>query len=79
MVPILSSSTKLSAGWIFTPALFGLGLVSSMNNQATDITQEGQEPALPGATKMTFIVPVGGLEEASLQGSELPGPADPDH
>ena len=35
-----------------------------------DIILEGQDPVLPGVTKMTFIVPRGGLEEASLWGSE---------
>ena len=42
-----------------------------MDSQATYIILEGQDPVLPGVVKMTFIVPTGGLEEASLQGSEL--------
>ena len=41
-----------------------------MESQATDITLEGQELVLPGAAKMTLIVPRGCLEEASLRGSE---------
>ena len=71
MVPILSLSEKLSANWIPTLALFGFGLVSSVDSQATNITLEGQELVLPRAAKMTFIVPKGGLEEASLRGSEF--------
>ena len=66
MVPILSLSEKLSAGWISILALFGLGLLSSADSWATDITLKGQEPVLPEAAKMTLIIPKGGLEEASL-------------
>ena len=70
MVSILSSSKKLSAGWISILALLGSRLLSSVDSRAIDITLKGQEPVLPGAAKMTLIVPRGGLEEASLQGSE---------
>ena len=70
MVQNLSSSEKLSAGWISILALFGSELESSAGSRATDITLDGPEPVLPGAAKMTFIVPKGGLEEASLRGFE---------
>jgi len=70
MVPILSSSEKSNTGWISTKAFFDSKLMSSEDSRATDITLEGQELVLLGAAKMTFIVPKGGLEEASLQSSE---------
>ena len=65
---------KLSASWISILALFDSGLVSSMDSRAIDIILEGQEPVLPRATKMTFIVPKGGLEETSLRGFEFVWP-----
>ena len=71
MVPISSSCQKISVDWISTLAFFGSELVSLVDSRATDITLEGQEPVLPGTVKMTFIVPKGGLEEASLWGSEF--------
>ena len=52
-------------------ALFSSGLESSTGSRVTDITLEGQDPALPRAAKMTLIVLRGGLEEASLRGFEL--------
>ena len=52
-------------------ALLGSELLLSAGNRATDITLEGQEPVLPGAAKMTLIIPKGGLEESSLLGSEF--------
>ena len=70
MVSILSSSEKPRTGWISILALFGSELGSSAGNRATNITLEGQEPVLPRAAKMTFIVPNGGLEESTIQGSE---------
>ena len=70
MVPILSSSEKPRTGWISILALFGSELELSAGIRATDITLEGQEPILPEATKITFIVPSEGLEELSLRGSE---------
>ena len=70
MVPILSSSEKLSVGQMFILALFGSRLLSSTNSRATNITLEGQESVFPRAAKMTLIVPKGGLEEAYLRGSE---------
>ena len=66
MVPILSSSEKLSANWISTLALLGSGLMSLVDSRAMDFTLEGQELVLPKAAKMTFIVSKGGLEEASF-------------
>ena len=70
MVPILSSSEKLSADWISILALFGFELLSSGDSRATNITREGQELVLLGAAKMMLIVPREGLEEASLWGSK---------
>ena len=71
MVQILSSFEKLNAGWILNLALFSSEFESSEDSRATDIILEGQDPVLPGAMKMTFIVPKGRLEEVSLRGSEL--------
>ena len=68
MVPILSSSEKLNAGWISILALFGSRLLSSANSRATNFTLEGQESVFPKVAKMTLIVPRGGLEEVSLLG-----------
>ena len=45
--------------------------MSLEDRQAMDITLDGQDPLLPGVTKMTLIVPKGGLEGTSLQDSEL--------
>ena len=70
MVPTLSSSEKLNAGWILTLALFGSEFESSADSRVTDIILEGQESVLPRVAKMMFIVPKGGLEKASLQGSK---------
>ena len=79
MVQTLSSSEKLNAGWILTLALFGSEFESSADSRVTDIILEGPDPVLLGAAKMTFIVPKGGLEEATLRGSEfvwLPWPLE---
>ena len=79
MVLILFSSEKLNASWILTLALFGQEFEYSADSPATDIILEGQVSVLPGAAKMTFIVPKGGLEKASLQGFEpiwLPWPLE---
>ena len=70
MVPTLSLSEKPRTGWISVIAFFGFELLPLADSQATDITLEGQEPVLPGVAKMTLIIPKGGLEEASLRGSE---------
>ena len=48
--------------------------MSLADSRATNIALEGQEPILLGAAKMTFIVLMGGLKEASLQGSEFSWP-----
>ena len=64
MVPTLSSSEKLIAGQFSSLAFFGSGFESSEGSRATNITLEGWEPVLPGAAKMTLMVPKGGLEEA---------------
>ena len=45
--------------------------MSPEDGQATNITLDGQDPVLPGAVKMILIVPNRGLEETSLQDSEL--------
>ena len=66
MVPSLSSSEKLNDDWILILALFGSKFESLANSQAIDIILERQDPVLLRAANMTFIVPKGGLEEASL-------------
>ena len=71
MVPILFSSKKLNANWIFTLALFDSELGSSDSSPATDITLEGWEPVFPGAVKMKLIVPSRGLEEAFPRALDL--------
>ena len=70
MVLILSSSEKPKTGWISILALFGFELESSAGSRAINITLEGQESVLPGATKMTFIVHNGSHEESSFRGSK---------
>ena len=45
--------------------------MSPEDRRATDITLNGQDPVVPGVAKMTLIVSNGGLEETSLQDSEL--------
>ena len=45
--------------------------MSLEDRQATDITLDGHDPVLPGATKIMLIVPKGGLEGTSLRDSEL--------
>ena len=45
--------------------------MSPEERRATDIILDGQDPVLPGTAKMTLIVSNGGLEETSLQDSEL--------
>ena len=70
MVPSLSSSEKLNADWILILALFGSEFESLANSQAIDIILERQDPVLLRAANMTFIIPKGGLEEASLWGFE---------
>ena len=66
MVSALSSFEKLSASWTFYLALFSPGLAPLVANRAIDITLDGREPVHLKVARMTFIVPKGGLEEASL-------------
>ena len=68
MIPTLSSFKKLNVDWILTLAFFGSKFESSTDSRAIDIILEGQDPVLPRDAKMTFIMPKGGLEEASLRG-----------
>ena len=49
-----------------TLAFFGSSLVSPEDRWATDIILDGHDPILPGALKITSIVPKGGLEGISL-------------
>ena len=74
MVLILSSSKKPRTGQVSISALLGFELFLLVGSRAMDITLEGQESVLPRATKMTLIVPKGGLEESSLLGSEFVWP-----
>ena len=64
MVPSLSSSKKPNTNGTFILTLFGIELEPSSEQQDTDIILEGQDPVLPGAANMTFIVLRGGLEVA---------------
>ena len=52
-------------------ALFGLWQVSSGSRRATVITLDGHDPVLPGAEKITLIVPRRGLEGTSFSDREL--------
>ena len=65
-VPILSSSKKLKTGQISTLPLFESWGKSSVGVRAIDITLEGWEPILLREVRMTPIVPIVGLVEASL-------------
>ena len=49
---------------LFVFVRFGSCLASSADAAEINITLEGQDPVLPGATKITLIVPSGGLDEA---------------
>ena len=40
--------------------------MSPEDRRAIDITLDGHDPILPGAVKITLIIPKGGLEEISL-------------
>ena len=77
MVPTLFSFEKPRIGWVSILALFVSELESLAASRATDITLEGQEPVLPEATKMIFIIPNRGLEESSLRDSESVWPPWP--
>ena len=65
MVPSLSSSKKPNTNGMPILTLLGIELKPSPGQQVTDIILEGQDPVLPGAANMMFIVPRGSLEEAS--------------
>ena len=45
--------------------------MSPEDRRVTDITLDGHDPVLPGAAKMTLIVPKGDLEGISLRDLEL--------
>ena len=45
--------------------------MSPEDRRAADITLDGDDPVLPGAAKMTLIVPKGGLEGISLRDLEF--------
>ena len=64
MVPYLSTSEKLNTSGTFVLILFVIELESLSEQQDTDIILEGQDPVLPGAANMTFIVPRGGFGAA---------------
>ena len=64
MVLCLSASEKLNTRGTFVLFLFGAELHSSSELPDTDITLEGQDPVLPGAANMTFMVPKGGFDAA---------------
>ena len=64
MVPCLSASKKLNTSGMFILTRFGIELESLSEQQDTDIILEGQDPVLPRAANMTFMVPRGGLGAA---------------
>ena len=70
MAPNLSSSEKPKIRGMSTLALFDAWQCSSIGGQNTDSTLEGQDPVLPRAAKIMFIVPKGSLEEAFPRSSE---------
>ena len=47
------------------------------DRRATDITLDRLDPVLPGAAKITLIVPRGGLDGVSLSGREVVYPPRP--
>ena len=71
MVPSLSSSEKPNTNETFIVILFGIELEPSFEQQDTDIILEGQDPVLPRAANMTFIVPRGDLEAAFPRDAEF--------
>ena len=77
--PSLSSSEKPKTNGMPILTLFGIELDPSSGQRDNDIILEGQDPVLPRAVNMTFIVPRRGLEEASPRNSEpvwLPWPLE---
>ena len=61
MVHSLSSSEKPNTNGTFILTLFDIELEPSSEQQDTDIILEGQDPVLPRAANMTFMVSKGGL------------------
>ena len=51
--------------------------MSSEDRRAIDITLDGHDLVLPGAAKITLIVPRGGIEGISLSDPELAHPPRP--
>ena len=60
-----------------TLTLFDSWLVPSKDRRATDITLDELDLVLPGAAKITLIVPRGGLKGVSLSDRELVCPPRP--
>ena len=75
--PILSSSENPKTRGRSNLALFGSRLVSSDGRRATNITLDGHDPVLPGAAKITLIVPRGGLGGISLSDQKVVCPPSP--
>ena len=50
--------------------------MSLEDRRTTDINLDGHDPVLPGAAKMTLIVPKGCLKGISLRDSEFAGSPD---
>ena len=71
MVPCLFASEKLNTSGTFILTHFGIELESSSEQQDTDIILEGQDPVLPGAVNMMFMVPRGGLGAAFPRNAEF--------
>ena len=77
MVPSLSASVKLNINGTLILILFGSGLEFSPEQQDIDIILEGQDPVLPGAANMTFVVPIGGLRAIFPRNAEFAWPPRP--
>ena len=71
MVPCLSTSEKLNTNGTFILTLFGIELESSSEQQDIDIILEGQDPVLPRAAKITFMMPREGLGAAFPRNAEF--------
>ena len=64
MIHSLSTFEKLNTNGTLILTLFGIGPESSPEQHDTDIILEGQDPVLPRAANMTFMVPRGGFRAA---------------
>ena len=62
----MSSSENPIKGVAIVLALLDSLSSTSAGSLPTDITLKGLEPVLPGAARMTFIVPMGGLNVLCL-------------